>query len=290
MKEIDEAIKPGRIIQLGDRIGVLGKEGDSGGWSHLHFEIKSRQPSGKWGTQEGFAFLWEAYLQQYKPKLIANARPSHLTRVGEKVVLDGSRSWSAGGKIASYEWIHDDGSTQSGVQVEQAYPRTGTYSEILKITAPDGKVDYDFTSVLVVDNSQPERCPPYIIPNYAPTFGIKVGDPVTFKVRSFYFTEGHEIWNFDDGSPPVQVQSDGNVAQRAEDGYAVTTHRFSKPGQYIVRVERNREDGFRAVGHLLVRVLGIRQGPGKQRATCSRDQFNVRPDGALRSCWSIFTC
>ena len=44
-------------------LGRSGKEGGSGGWSHLHFEIVSRQPSGEWGTQEGFAFLWEAYLE-----------------------------------------------------------------------------------------------------------------------------------------------------------------------------------------------------------------------------------
>ena len=33
--------RPGRVISQGDRIGLLGKEGGSGGWSHLHFEIKS---------------------------------------------------------------------------------------------------------------------------------------------------------------------------------------------------------------------------------------------------------
>ncbi len=254
LKEIDEAIKPGRIIRLGDRIGVLGKEGGSGGWSHLHFEIKSRQPSGKWGTQEGYAFLWEAYQQQHKPKLIAVARPSHLARVGEKVVLDGSRSWSAGGKIAQYEWISDDGATQSGVRVERTYPRAGTYSEVLKITDPDGMVDYDFTSVLVIDNREPDRFPPFIHAAYFPTFGIKTGAPVTFKVRTFYITEGHETWDFGDGSEPVKVQSDGNADQHAKDGYAVTTHRFEEPGHYVVRVERTNKNGIRAVGHLQVRV------------------------------------
>src|SRR5262249_60607222 len=66
MQEIDQRIVPGRTIRKGERVGVLGKEGASGGWSHLHFEIKSRQPSGKWGTQAAYAFLWEAYRRQYK--------------------------------------------------------------------------------------------------------------------------------------------------------------------------------------------------------------------------------
>ena len=64
LQTIDPAIRPGTAVTLGQKIGVLGKEGASGGWSHLHFEIVSRQPSGKWGTQEGYAFLWEAALRQ----------------------------------------------------------------------------------------------------------------------------------------------------------------------------------------------------------------------------------
>ena len=37
---IDAEIKPGVRLKMGRRIGVLGKEGASGGWSHLHFDIK----------------------------------------------------------------------------------------------------------------------------------------------------------------------------------------------------------------------------------------------------------
>ena len=70
---------------MGQKIGVLGKEGSSGGWSHLHFDIKGRQPSGKWGIQEGYAFLWEAYRREHRPQIIAVARPHHLIWAGEKV-------------------------------------------------------------------------------------------------------------------------------------------------------------------------------------------------------------
>ena len=97
LKSIDPAIRPGERVRMGQKIGVLGKEGSSGGWSHLHFDIKSRQPSGKWGIQEGYAFLWEAYLREHRPQIIAVARPHHLIWAGEKVVLDGSRSWSTAG-------------------------------------------------------------------------------------------------------------------------------------------------------------------------------------------------
>ena len=43
----------------------------------------------------------------------------------------------------------------------------------------------------------------------------------------------------------MTVQSDGNVKPLAPDGYAVTVHRFEKPGRYLVRVERTGPGGAR---------------------------------------------
>ena len=251
---IDPAMRPGAQISTGQKVGVLGKEGGSGGWSHLHFDITSRQPSGLWGIQEGYAFLWEAYQRQYAPKLIAVARPHHLVYTGEKVVLDGSTSWSTSGKVARYEWTFTDGTRASGPTVERTYAQSGEYSEILKITDARGEADYDFAVVLVIDKSAPDQLPPTIHPAYAPTLNVRAGDPVTFKVRSFRTTFGNETWDFGDGSEKVMVKSDGNVEQHAKDGYAVTQHRFAKPGHYLVRVERTNERGQRAIGHLHVPV------------------------------------
>jgi murein DD-endopeptidase MepM/ murein hydrolase activator NlpD len=256
LQVIDARIKPGRTVQKGDRIGVLGKEGASGGWSHLHFEIKSLQPSGKWGTQASYAFLWESYRRQYKPKLQAVARPHHLLWAGEKAVLDGSRSWSAAGKVAKYEWEFSDGTRAEGATVERAYPRAGQFSEVLKVTDADGRVDYDFAVVQVIDRTRPKSPPPGIHAAYAPTFGIRPGDPVTFKVRTFGTTHGKEVWDFGDGSPRVEVRSDGNVKPLARDGYAVTVHRYAKAGHYLVRVERSNEQGEKGVARLQVRVEG----------------------------------
>lgn len=254
LKEIDKNIVPGRIISQGDRIGLLGKEGGSGGWSHLHFEIKSRQPSGKWGTQEGYAFLWEAYRRKYRPKLLAVARPHHLIFTGDSVTLDGSRSWCQSGKISDYHWrFHDDTSAVTS-QTKRTYARPGRYSEILRVTDDAGNVAYDFAVVVVVDRDHPDRRVPSIHPNYYPTTGIRPGDPVTFKVRTFNTTAGKETWDFGDGSPAVEVQSDGNAVKLAPDGYAQTTHRYKNPGDYIASVTRTNEHGVAAVGKLHVRV------------------------------------
>ncbi|MBI3462542.1 MAG: peptidoglycan DD-metalloendopeptidase family protein [Planctomycetes bacterium] len=254
LKSIDPAVRPGQRVKMGQKLGVLCKEGSSGGWAHLHFDIKSRQPSGKWGIQEGYAFLWEAYHREYAPQLVAVARPHHLASVGEKVVLDGSRSWCATDKIAHYEWTFGDGSTAAGPQVERTYDRPGTYSEILKVADSQGRVDYDFAAVQVLDKAEPDKLPPTIHASYAPTFGIRPGDPVTFKVRTFRTTAGSETWDFGDGSPPVTVRSDGNAEPLSPNGYAETVHRYAKPGHYLVRVERTGHTGARAATHLQVRV------------------------------------
>jgi len=254
LKEIDKSLVPGRIVAQGDRVGLLGKEGGSGGWSHLHFEIKSRQPSGKWGTQEGYAFLWEAYQRQHQPQLIAVARPHHVIFTGEQVTLDGSRSWSASDSIVSYSWRFSDASSSELPRVKRTYASPGRYSEVLRVTDEQGNVAYDFAVVIVVDREHPERLIPSIHPNYFPTSKIRPGNAVTFKVRTFNTTEGKEVWDFGDGSPVVEVHSDGNAVKLAPDGYAVTTHRFEKPGHYVVRVSRTNEHGVTALGHLHVEV------------------------------------
>jgi hypothetical protein len=247
-------LKLGQRVKMGDAIGILGKEGGSGGWSHLHFDVSGRQPSGKWGIIDGYAFLWEANIRERQPKLIAVARPHHFVAVGEPAMLDGSPSWTAAGKIQKFEWTCCDGQTATGPQFAKTYSRPGVYSEILKVTDAAGNVDYDFTIVNVVDRAHPEQLPPSIHAAFAPTMGIKSGQTIKFLVRTFRTTDGEETWNFGDGSPPVTVHSDGNVNIHAKDGYAITTHAYEKPGVYLARVERTNGSGFTAVGRVKVVV------------------------------------
>lgn len=246
---IATAVQVGKPIRAGQFLGLVGKEGASGGWAHLHFEIKSPQPSGKWGTQDSYAFLWETYQRQYQPQLLAVARPRHLLRVGESATLDGSRSWAAAG-IRSYRWTLGDGTTADGPTIQRRYDQPGQHSEVLQITDNNGRVDYDFAIVRVVATDGKS---PSIHAAYEPTFGIQPGDPVTFKVRAFNTHEGVDRWDFGDGSPQTVTRSNPDAAQHAPDGYATTVHRFAKAGRYVVRVERARQDAV-AIDHLLVRV------------------------------------
>ncbi len=253
LQSIDKEIIPGRTVKRGERIGVLGKEGGSGGWSHLHFDINARQPSGAYGIEDGYAFLWEAYLREYKPEILAVARPHKLAAVGETVLLDGARSWSRGGEIKSYAWTFTDGSTQAGPTIERTYDTPGAYSEVLQVTDAKGNTAYDFAVVQVIDPKRPQELPPSIQAAYSPTFGIKPGDEVTFQTRSFRTKRGGETWHFGDGKP-VAVKSDGNAKQLAKDGFAVTKQRFEKPGQHLVRVEHTADNGMKATAHLVVVV------------------------------------
>jgi len=254
LASIDESIRPGVAVKAGQRLGLLGKEGGSGGWSHLHFDIFCRMPNGQWGCQEAYAFAWEAYVKQVQPKLIAVARPHHVAWAGDKVLLDATRSWAASGKIARCEWTLLDGTTAEGAQVERVYREPGYYSEVLKVTDDAGNVDYDFAIVHVHDRRHPEQFPPSVHVVYAPTFDLKPGDEITFKARTFATTDGEETWDFGDGSPVQKTRSDGNVKPLAKDGYAVLTHRYAKPGYYLVRVERTDRLGHRAVGHVDVEI------------------------------------
>ncbi len=244
----------GKRVKMGSRIGQIGKEGGSGGWSHLHFDIKCRQPSGMWGTQDAYAFAWQAYQQQYRPDIIAVARPHHLVYTGEKVLLDATKSWTSADRIEEYEWTFCNGSEAPGPQIERSYDRAGQYSEIVRVTDSAGKAAYDFAIVCVIDKEHPDRVPPAIHANYYPTRDIKAGDKVTFKVRSFATQHGSEVWDFGDDSEKVEVKSDGNASQHNPDGYAVTSHRYEKPGDYIVTVRRSNDLGYEAIAHLHVRV------------------------------------
>src|SRR5262249_29207090 len=151
----------------------------------------------------------------YRPKIIAVARPHHLIWAGEKATLDGSLSWSAGpekgtgplksqvlspfpgaGKTDRYEWTLTDGTQATGPRVERTYEKPGEYSEILKVTDAQGNVDYDFAIVLVIDKATDGKPSPTIHASYAPTFDLHPGDPVTFKVRSFFTEPSGETWDF----------------------------------------------------------------------------------------------
>ena len=252
LHSFDPALKPGGHVTMGQKIGLLGKEGASGGWSHLHFDITALQPNGEYGITDAYAFYWQASYGQTPGQPRAVARPHHLVWTNEPVTLDGSRSCGA----RDYRWFFSDGATAGGAMPQRRYPRSGMYSEILKVTDAAGRVDYDFAVVQVLDREHPEQLPPSIHAAYWPTLDLKPGAEVIFKVRTFRIGahEGRERWDFGDGSPAVETQSDGNAVPLAQNGYAITAHRYSKPGHYLVSVTRSNDRSQAATARLHVEV------------------------------------
>lgn len=252
----DPALRPGGRVQKGQRLGYLGKEGASGGWTHLHFSAESLQPSGKWGIQDCYAFLWQAYREQHDPPVLAVARPHQFALVGETVTLDASRSWAKKG-VLSFEWTFTDGTVTAGPTVRRAYDRPGIYSEIVKATDSAGNIDYDFARVQVYAGAAPNGTATIVDvhASYCPTFGIRPGDPVVFRSRAFETPAGADLFDFGDGTPKVSVPSNVDTDQHAATGYGMLVHHFQKPGHYLVRVERREKDtGWVAMQHLHVVV------------------------------------
>ena len=158
------------------------------------------------------------------------------------------------GKITSYEWTFTDGTTAKGAVQKKKYDVPGEYSEILKVTDSKGNVSYDFNVIQVIDKDA-SKAIPTIQPAFHPSLNIKAGDPVTFLVRTFNSDIGNEEWNFGDGSPVVKVKSEKvNRADPTKGKFAETVHKFSKPGHYVVSVERSNESGYKATGRLHVVV------------------------------------
>lgn len=260
LAEFDAALRLGDQVKQGQRIGLLGKEGGSGGWSHLHVGIWCQMPSGRWGSLDGYCFFWQAYHAGSSTQLQAVARPHRLIWAGDTTELDGSRSYSAKGPehIVSYEWTFGDSTTASGVRVSRRYDRPGAYCELLKVTDKDGRSDIDLAVVHVCAPERPNEAPLSIHATYHPTLDVKPGQEILFKVRAFNFdpTDGQETWDFGDGTPNVTTRSDGNQRSLNLNGYAVTSHCYAKPGRYLVTVSRTDKRGETATTRLCV-VVGI---------------------------------
>ena len=258
LARINRSVQPGENVRMGQEIGLLGKEGHSGGWSHLHYDVRCLQPSGMWGIVDAYAFAWEAYIRQHQPHVLAVARPHQLVAVGQPVELDGTGSWSRTGTITQYQWQFSDGTSARGATAVRVYDRAGHYSETLKVSDGEGATAYDFAIIQVVDPESPTILPPTLHAACHPTLNLRAGDEVCFKVRSFRTERGEESWDFGDGSPPVVTHSDGNVRVHNPEGYATTKHRYTVPGHYIVSVRCVNEHGLEAMGHLHVPVAAAR--------------------------------
>ena len=262
---IEPTIELGARVDAGDPVGVLGKEGSSGGWSHLHFGITSPQPSGRCGEVEGYPLLVESYLHEHPGALLACARPHLVAAAGETLELDGSRSICDGATIESFRWDLHDGDVVENARATKTYDREGSYSEMLTVTDGRGQTDVDFCVVQVLpQDGDSAKTPPVIHLSYYPTEGIAPGRPIAFKARTFFgrgFEEnqaGEELWDFGDGTRATTCSGrPGRGTACADTDFAERWHSYDKPGRYIVTVSRTGKNGLSAVAQARVEVQGV---------------------------------
>jgi len=250
LDSVDPGLRIGRRIEAGGPIGMLGRKGTSGGWSHLHFEILCRQPSGEWGTESAYPYLWEAYVREEDPGVLAVARPHRFGLVAEPIELDGSKSRSFAGQIVDYQWIFTDGTTAHGARAIRTYPGPGFYTEVLKVTDGEGNVGFDFAVVQIVHADDPRPRYSYLHAAHSPSKDVRPGVDVLFTARVFGIGGGAEVWDFGDQTPPEVTRSDNSPFG----GYASVLHRYDRPGDYLVRVDRTNRFGEPSIARLWVRV------------------------------------
>jgi murein DD-endopeptidase MepM/ murein hydrolase activator NlpD len=250
-------------VEAGDPIGVLGKEGSSGGWAHLHFGIVSPQPSGRYGQVEGYPFLVEAYLREHPGSLLACARPHCTAVAGEPVTLDGGRSICDGARIASFQWRLHDGEVVGNVRAVKTYRKEGMYSEMLTVTDERGRTDVDFCVVQILPaDADPAKTPPAMHLTCYPTEGIVPGQPIAFKVRTFFGggafeanRAGEEQWDFGDGTTAVTCSgAPPRSGASTQTDFAERWHTYDKPGRYIVTVRRTGKNDLTATAQVKVEV------------------------------------
>ena len=103
-------------VALGQKLGMLGRTGPSGNFSHLHLGSYLTRHDVDVDNRDRrlnlYPWLVAAYQAQHPQGLVAVARPHHQVLTGENIDFDGSNSLAwGGGKIVEWRWVFPDGET-----------------------------------------------------------------------------------------------------------------------------------------------------------------------------------
>jgi PKD repeat protein len=242
-------VKLGDTVKGGDVIGILGN--NMSDFAHNHFEIWSidEDDDNNYTLELAYPYVWESYIKNHKPKILAVVGTHKYIAVGDSVKLDASRSVSFKGEITDYEWTFHDSTIAKGVEVYKKFNKPGYYSEQIKVTDDKGNTAYDFANVIVVYDDKPDKIYGYPTAGYYPTLDLKAGDTITFKGRYFNIDEGEDHWDFGDGTTRI-THSKGEPY--APNGYVELKHIYKKPGHYTVTFTRQTDEGIPSTSQLSV--------------------------------------
>jgi hypothetical protein len=222
-------------VARGRKLGLLGRTGPSGNFSHLHLGayLSEQDVDGAGPCRRLNLYPWlvTAYQARHPRGLLAVARPHHTALTGETVVFDGSNSLAWGGtRIVEWRWVLPDGRTILAAEARQTFERPGAYVAALWVKDDRGAEDVDFCPVKVFSRADPEKALGHIFMTYTPTQDLRPDQPVTLR---FWFQGsggGPLQVDFGDGTPPEELES-----------YAERQHRFRTSGIYVVTAQCQAE-------------------------------------------------
>lgn len=227
MEKILPEIKNGVAVKRGQKLGLLGRRGGSGNFSHLHVGAYLSTDDLSSGRNcrnlNLYPWLMEAFRKVSGRTLFAVARPHHAVQTGETVRFDGTRSLSYGSKIRKYRWEFHDETSVDGAQAEKVYDRPGTYMAALWVEDERGLKDVDFCKVKVYSKDKVEDVMPIFFLTYSPSRDIRAGQTVYFRG----WPQGEEA-----GAIRIDF-GDGTVIEKYTP-YSGVRHAFRKPGIHIV--------------------------------------------------------
>jgi murein DD-endopeptidase MepM/ murein hydrolase activator NlpD len=228
-------IKVGTNVRFGQWIGMVGKRGASGNFSHLHVGTYLSEPAMVVDRMNRnlnlYPWLVAAYRAQIEASPIAVARPHHTVRLGETVTFDGSNSLVRGSKIESYRWEFPDGTHVDHPTAEKVFDNPGCYIASLWIKDSDGNVDVDFCRVKVFSNSIVESGIPTLFVTCTPAGSVRVGQPVSFR-----------IWPQGAGVEAIEVDFGDETRISGYRPFTAVSHTYFKPGVQVVTVAGRSHD------------------------------------------------
>jgi murein DD-endopeptidase MepM/ murein hydrolase activator NlpD len=229
LDSILSGIKVGSPVRQGQWVGMLGRKGASGNFSHLHVGAYLSESAMNMDRSNRnlnlYPWLVAAYEKDSGTNLFAMARPHKTALTGDKVLFDGSNSIFLKSNIVSFKWEFHDGTSANGPMAEKVYDRPGCYIAALWVKDNHGVADVDFCKVKVFSRSAPEGVIPTLFVTYYPSTEVCVDEPVNFRV----WPQGMEVEH-------IQIDFGDGTILRDYHSYSAITHKFRKPGIYVVTV------------------------------------------------------
>jgi hypothetical protein len=227
MEKILPEIKEGAKVKRGQKLGLLGRRGGSGNFSHLHVGAYLSREDLSAGRNcrnlNLYPWLMEAFRKASGRTLFAVARPHHAVQTGETVRFDGTRSLFHGSKIKRFRWVFHDGTSANSALTEKVYERPGTYMATLWVEDERGLRDVDFCKVKVYSKDKVEDVMPILFLTYWPSRGVRAGQTVYFRG----WPQGEEAGD-------IRIDFGDGTAIEKYVPYSEVRHSFQKPGIHIV--------------------------------------------------------